>query len=136
MNTRQELREFAERAAKVWSTYRVEGRIELDGDDAPLATAMKLHTNWYEIWDALAAGKITDDTLAVLDHIKRDACVINHVTTGFPEDIRSLYDRLIEKRYAELHAIHTIQVALAEETCRCVEDGKPFDVSRYIELAP
>ena len=60
---------------------------------------------------------------------------LSQVASGDPAAIRSLYEALMSKRYSELAAISTIQVALTEETFRSSECGEPFHFGRYIDLA-
>ncbi len=120
-------------AATVWRKSR--RGIALSGLDAAMATAMELHTEWWSRWDWLVTGVVDHETLRHLQHIQEDASVLLQVSAGNPAEVREFYVALVAKGYAHLRAIHTIGLAVTDESARVQNTREDFDVERYLRGA-
>jgi hypothetical protein len=121
---------------QIWTDYR--RGVPQFGQNAVLLRCMLHHTMWRTYWDALATGDATGMTEVsqnAIIHVNNDAMVISQCKSGNPAALKAIYDMLEIKGFDEFTIIHTIGVALVEETAYAKEHGEKFNVVRYVEIA-
>ncbi len=121
---------------RVWTDFR--RGAALTGHEAAIGQCMQHHTEWWSDWEALDAtgsGRADISIENRLVHIHHDAAVKLQLENKQPPEAAALYDMLLQKGFTEFEAIHTLAVALTEETWYAREHNENFDTARYVERA-
>ena len=118
---------------KIWTDYK--RGLPLNGQNAAIAAAMQEHKEWWADWENLArlGPAYEQEVTSRLVHIHSDATIQLQIENGQPKEVRKLHDALIEKGFTQYEAIHTLVLALVDESAYARENGEPFDTARYIE---
>jgi hypothetical protein len=98
---------------------------------------MQHHAEWRAEWDMLDpdAPRTEKGIENRLVHIHNDAVVKLQLDNKQPKELSELYQMLQEKGFDEFESIHTLGLALTEETGFARENNESFNTQRYIERA-
>jgi hypothetical protein len=120
---------------RTWIAYR--RGVPLFGQDAILIKCMLHHTAWRRYWDSLVTGGADHDEAIqnAIVHIHNDVTVLGQIESGNPAEVKNLSDLLASKGFDEFSIVHTIGVALSEQTYSARERREEFSVARYAENA-
>ena len=120
---------------RIWNEYR--RGVPQYGHNAILLQCMLHHSMWRTYWDSLAMGDETAVSTVLQNavvHVNNDALVISQCESGNPAPLKALHDMLEMRGFDKFAIVHTIGVALAEETAYAKEHGEKFNVERYVEI--
>ena len=119
----------------VWKDYR-RGK-PMSGHNAAIACAMQHHNEWWAEWDLVdpATARLEIGIENHLIHIHHDAAVKTQLDSKEPKELSVLYQTLREKGFDEFESIHTLALALTEETWFARENNQSLNMQRYLERA-
>jgi Domain of unknown function (DUF1841) len=117
----------------LWRDYR--RGVPMSGHNAAIAYAMQHHNEWWAEWDSIdpATARVETWIENHLIHIHNDAAVKTRLDSKEPKELTTLYQMLREKGFDEFESIHTLAVALTEETWLARENNGSFNMKRYVE---
>ena len=120
---------------QIWNAYR--RGVPQFGQHAVLVRCMLHHSTWKRYWDSLVMGRTDhDDGLQkAIVHIHNDVTIISQIQSGSPAGVKALSDLLESRGFDEFAIVHTIGVALSEESYFAREHSEEFNVTRYVENA-
>jgi uncharacterized protein DUF1841 len=118
---------------QIWRDHR-RGAV-LQGQQAIVAYCLHNHPEWWKDWDSADTSENDRAITTRLIHIHNDAAVRLQIERSQPEQIRTLYEAMIEKGFTEFEAIHTLAIAFTEESASATEKGAEFSIEGYVEKA-
>ena len=109
----------------------------MSGHSAAIAHAMQHHTEWWAEWDLIhpATARLEIGIENHLIHIHHDAEVKTRLDNKEPKQLSVLYQMLRDKGCDEFESIHTLALALTEETWFTRENNQSFNMDRYVGRA-
>jgi Domain of unknown function (DUF1841) len=118
---------------RVWRDDR--RGVPMTGHEAAVAYAMQHHTEWWADWDSidLASSRADVSIENRLIHIHHDAAIRMQLENKAVKQVCELYEMLRQKGFEEFESIHTLVIALTEETWVARENKESFNFERYIE---
>ena len=120
---------------QVWRDHR--RGLPLQGQHAAIGYCLQKHPEWWSDWESAENSHHGNDVAITnrLIHIHNDAAIRLQIEREQPVDVKALYDALCEKGFTEFESIHTLAVALTEESAYAAENGDQFTMERYVERA-
>jgi len=118
---------------RVWKDHR--RGVPMNSQESAVAYCMQHHTEWWPDWDsidpAIARADISIENRLI--HIHHDAAIRRQLENREVPQVCDLYDQLRQKGFEEFESIHTLVMALAEETWAARENKESFNFERYLE---
>lgn len=123
---------------RIYDLWQKQKRAEpLAGEERILAELMQQHEEFHNTWefaDVLDEHEYnTESGVNPFLHITFDAIIVNQINQDEPKGISSVYERLRNKDYDLLEAIHEIAAVFVTEFYEISRGRKPFSDERYLK---
>jgi hypothetical protein len=107
----------------------------LSEEDRSLVEAMRLHPEYYDLWDRL--DEVTDEELErdgsnPILHVIIHQTVENQIAANEPPETAKTLERLLSQGKTRHEAVHEIGAVLAEEMFGIMKSKRPFNQQRYV----
>ncbi len=127
------LRELShERTYLIWQQAKL--GVDLEGDDARLAQALRDHPEYYSVWEHLTEfgqEKVERDGVNPLLHAMMHTVVENQAALNEPPEVRAVLEYKTARRTPRHQVVHEIANAFTELLWVVLHDRQPFDNNAY-----
>ena len=107
----------------------------LNEEDQILAEVMRLHPEYYDLWerlDEVSDEEIERDGTNPILHVMFHQIVENQIATNEPPETAKTMERLLQQGKDRHEAVHEIANVAASGIYEILKSNRPFDEQRYI----